>query len=167
MRPVALAGTLVVAPMWYRAGCSVFHPPIFMISSTAVPADDLRSEPPPETSALCSGPAASLHAGATATWQVIRSADNTAMPRVPLDPSTGNKKPSVKSRPIPSAAEIYSVTPRNAQVSRHCVSANTTAASTGLRSVFPTRRPKTSSAEGSRRTCDPKVKDRLNHRLME
>ena len=114
---------------------SVFQLPIFMISSTAVPASDLLREPPRRKECIVKW----LDSPPARKWPckavVIRAAGSGRLPRPPWAVTTGNT--AVKSHPIRCAAEMYAVTARNAQTTGQFRSANTTTASLEALSVLP------------------------------
>ena len=122
--------------MEYLATDYVFQRPIFMISSTAVPASDLLREPPMRKERIVKW----LGSPAARKWAckavAIRAAGSGRLPRPPSAVTTGNRCPAVKSHPIRCAAEMYAVTARNAQTVGQSRSASTNTVSLEALSVL-------------------------------
>ena len=136
-----------------------------MISSTAVPSNDLLTDPLNRNECIVNWPGIPAALRCACSAAVIRGAVNGTVPRSPLSSTIGNKYPAVKSQPMARAAAMCSVTPRTAKIGRHSPSAKITTETTDFLSVFPKWKLKINPADsGSHNTREPKVRDRSKPR---
>ena len=108
-----------------------------MISSTAVPSNDLLTDPLTRNERIVYWPDIPAALRCACSAAVIRGAVNATVPRPPSSSTIGNKYPAINSQPTATAAAMYSVTPRTAQICEHSLSAKTTTESTDSISAFP------------------------------